>query len=87
MQGTEAEVFTTPCLIAELCCVLEIAGSQHYPPSWVEASILLELVVIGSATPVGASQWSFCRTGSRTLCPAPGDFFLLEADKSSLPHR
>ena len=22
---------------AELCCVLVIAGTQHYPPSWVEA--------------------------------------------------
>src|SRR5262249_37825738 len=51
--------------IAELCCVLEFAGSQHYPPSWVEALTSLGQVVIGSATPVGASQWGFCRCGSR----------------------
>jgi hypothetical protein len=51
--------------LAELCCVLEIAGSQHYPPSWVEAPNSLGQVVIGSATPVGASQWGFCRCGSR----------------------
>jgi hypothetical protein len=42
--------------LAELCCVLDIAGSQHYPPSWVEATNSLGQVVIGSATPVGASQ-------------------------------
>jgi len=58
---------------AELCCVLAFAGNQHYPPSWVEATTSLDQVVIGSATPVGASQWSFCRTGSRASCPAPGD--------------
>ena len=25
---------------AELCCVPEFAGTRHYPPSWVEATIL-----------------------------------------------
>jgi hypothetical protein len=25
---------------AELCCVLDCCGNQHYPPSWVEASTL-----------------------------------------------
>ena len=53
----------------ELCCVLEHAGNQHYPPSWVEASTLLGQVVTGSATPVSASQWSLCRTGSRASAP------------------
>ena len=42
--------------IAELCCVLDFAGNQHYPPSWVEARTSLGQVVNGSATPVGASQ-------------------------------
>jgi len=40
----------------ELCCVLDIAGNQHYPPSWVEAENSLDQVVTGSATPVRASQ-------------------------------
>jgi len=40
----------------ELCCVLDFAGNQHYPPSWVEASNSLDQVVTGSATPVSASQ-------------------------------
>ena len=64
---------------AALICIAELSacrltGCRHYPPSWVEALPSLGSVVIGSATPVGASQWSFCRTGSRALCPAPGDF-------------
>src|ERR1700722_11076909 len=53
---------------------------------------LLDQVVTGSATPAGASQWSFCRTGSRASVPGsrgttsepgrrdpsrrPGSFFL-----------
>ena len=47
--------------------MLDFAGNQHYPPSWVEASTSLDQVVIGSATPVGASQWGLCRTGSRAV--------------------
>src|SRR5262245_52639118 len=54
--------------IAELCCVLDFCGkTQHYPPSWVEALTSLDQVVIGSATPVGASQWGFFRFGSRAF--------------------
>jgi len=53
------------------CWVLR--ENQHYPPSWVEATTSLDQVVFGSATPVGASQWSFCRTGGRASRPAPGD--------------
>ncbi len=42
---------------------------QHYPPSWVEAITSLGQVVSGSATPVSASQWNSCRTGSRAFVP------------------
>ena len=42
---------------------------QHYPPSWVEAISSLDQVVSGSATPVSASQWNSCRTGSRAFAP------------------
>jgi hypothetical protein len=40
---------------AELCCVLAIAGNQHYPPSWVEALILAGI----SGYWVGHSSGSF----------------------------
>ena len=48
------------------------AGNRHYPPSWVEAANSPGPVVIGSATPVSASQWSFCRTGGRATARPPG---------------
>ena len=48
------------------------AGNRHYPPSWVEAANSPGQVVIGSATPVSASQWSFCRTGGRASARPPG---------------
>lgn len=42
---------------------------RRYPPSWVEATILLGQVVYGSATPASASQWSLCLTESRASVP------------------
>jgi len=69
---------TSSTQIAELCCVLDFAGNQHCPPSWVEALNSLDQVVIGSATPVGASQWGFFGSGAEPLCSAPADFPVLE---------
>jgi len=40
----------------ELCCVLDLREASTALPSWVEATILPDQVVTGSATPVGASQ-------------------------------
>jgi hypothetical protein len=61
-----------PPSIAELCCVLEFAGTRRYPPSWVEARILPGACGFGSATPGRASQRGFVGPGAGP-CPAPGD--------------
>jgi hypothetical protein len=41
---------------AELYCVQAFAGILHCPLRWIEAPTSLESVVIGSATPGGASR-------------------------------
>jgi hypothetical protein len=61
-----------PC-IAELCCVLDIAGNQHYPPSWVEAPISLGQVVMGRPLQRELRSGAYVGPGAGPSCPAPGD--------------
>jgi hypothetical protein len=71
--GYEAAISSKQSSVQPSSAACRTCGNRHYPPSWVEALNSLDQVVIGSATPVGASQWGLCGTGSRALRSAPGD--------------
>jgi hypothetical protein len=61
-----------------------IAGNQHYPPSWVEASTLLGQVVLGRPLQQELRSGAYVGPGAGPLRPAPGDSLLLSFPKKAM---
>ena len=59
--------------LAELCCVLDNAGSQHYPPSWVEAQTRWAKWLLGRPLQWELRSRAFVGAGAEPCCSAPAD--------------